>query len=178
LRIPIGSRVFAPRWFTTVVTLLLLALLISLGRWQLHRADEKRALFQAFAAGSDRTVKIDTGIRLPTPRGGGEPREGAPSAAATAPLPRYQHVEASGRYDSAHQFLLDNMISNDGRAGYFVITPFALDDGHWVLVNRGWVPIGVSRAERPEVAVDESERIIRGRTDRRQPRGTSRSRGG
>jgi len=141
--IKIGSRIFAPRPFTTLLTILLIALLISLGRWQLRRADEKRMLFDSFAAGTDATLLIDLG----TPR-----------------LPRYQHIEASGHYDQARQVLIDNMV-NAERAGYFVITPFALCGGGWVLVNRGWVPLGASRAERPLIAVAGDARQLRGRAD-------------
>ena len=39
MSIRIGSRIFAPRLFTTLLTIVLMALLISLGRWQLRRAD-------------------------------------------------------------------------------------------------------------------------------------------
>ena len=77
---------------------------------------------------------------------------------------RYQHVQASGHYDQARQILIDNMV-NAERAGYFVITPFALSGGGWVLVNRGWVPLGASRAERPAIPVDASDRLLRGRAD-------------
>jgi surfeit locus 1 family protein len=141
--IKIGSRIFAPRWFTTLLTVVLTVLLIALGRWQLHRADEKRVLFEAFAAGTDST---------------------RPIGAATPRLPRYQHLEAAGHYDQARQILIDNMIES-GRAGYFVITPFALVGGGWILVNRGWVPVGASRAERPNVAVAGNERRLRGRAN-------------
>src|SRR6202051_5039123 len=128
--IKVGSRIFAPGLFTTLLTVVLIAMLISLGRWQLRRADEKRVLFDSFAAGTDATRLIDLG----TPR-----------------LPRYQHIEAGGHYDQTRQILIDNMV-DAGRAGYFVITPFALAGGGWVLVNRGWVPLGASRAERPGIA--------------------------
>ena len=140
----IGSRVFAPRVWTTLLTALILVLLLSIGRWQLHRADEKRALYDAFASGAGSTQTID---------------------AAGGPLPRYQHVEASGRYDPAAQILIDNMITADGRAGYFVITPLQNSDGRWLLVNRGWIPIGESRAELPAVPVPGDIRRIRGRVD-------------
>ena len=140
---PGNSRTFTPRPFTTLLTLALLALLISLGRWQLHRADEKRALFDAFAAGSGAVHDID---------------------AATPKIPRYARVEARGHYDGSRQVLIDNMVSGE-RAGYFVITPFALKDGGWVLVNRGWVPLGRSRAELPSVPVNSDERGLRGRAD-------------
>lgn len=123
--------------------MVLIALLISLGRWQLRRADQKQALFDAFAAGTDATRLIDLG---------------------TTPLRRYQHIEAGGHYDQTRQVLIDNMVNGE-RAGYFVITPFALTGGGWVLVNRGWVPLGASRAERPAIPVAGETRQVRGRTD-------------
>jgi surfeit locus 1 family protein len=141
--IKIGSRIFAPRVFTTLLTIALIVLLISLGRWQLRRADEKRVLFDSFAAGTEAARSID----LTTP-----------------PVRRYQHVEASGRYDQDRQVLIDNMVDAE-RAGYFVITPFALAGGGWVLVNRGWVPLGASRAQRPAIAVPGDARQVRGRAD-------------
>jgi surfeit locus 1 family protein len=127
----------------SLLTVVLIAMLISLGRWQLHRADEKRVLYDSFAAGTDATRLIG----LETPR-----------------LPRYQHIEAGGHYDPARQILIDNMVNGE-RAGYFVITPFSLSGGGWVLVNRGWVPLGASRAERPAITVAGDLRRLRGRSD-------------
>jgi surfeit locus 1 family protein len=141
--IQVGNRTFAPKAFTTLLTIVLIALLVSLGRWQLHRADEKRVLFDSFAAGSDATRPID---------------------AKTPKLPRYLHVEAVGHYDDTRQILIDNMV-NAERAGYFVITPFALQGGGWVLVNRGWIPLGKSRADRPAIPVAADTRLIHGRAD-------------
>jgi surfeit locus 1 family protein len=141
--IKFGDRSFAPRPFTTLLTVILIAMLVSLGRWQLHRAAEKRVLYEAFAAGSDAVRPIDA----ETPR-----------------VPRYSQVEAYGHYDDARQILIDNMF-NAERAGYFVITPFALQGGGWLLVNRGWVPFGASRADRPAIPVGSDMRRIRGRAD-------------
>ncbi|HEX3396832.1 MAG TPA: SURF1 family protein [Steroidobacteraceae bacterium] len=141
--ITLANRTFEPRLFTTLLAIALIALLVSLGRWQLHRAEEKRALFSAFAAGGGTTLPI----ALQTPQ-----------------VPRYSRVEATGRYDGTRQILIDNMV-NAERAGYFVITPFALQGGGWVLVNRGWVPLGKSRADRPAIPVAGDLRSIRGRAD-------------
>lgn len=141
--IKVGSRTFEPKAFTTLVAVVLIALLVSLGRWQLHRAAEKRVLFDSFAAGSGATRPVD----LKTPK-----------------LPRYSQIEATGHYDDTRQILIDNMV-NAERAGYFVITPFALQGGGWVLVNRGWIPLGRSRADRPAVPVATGARVIRGRAD-------------
>ena len=140
----IANRSFAPRLFTTLLAICLMALLIALGFWQLRRADEKRVLFDGFARGQQISRTID---------------------AQTAKVARYSRIEASGHYDGAHQILIDNMIDPAGRAGYYVITPFALRDGGWLLVNRGWVPLGHSRAERPAIPVPSDERQIRGRAD-------------
>jgi surfeit locus 1 family protein len=140
----LGSRIFAPRPFTTALAIVMIVVLLSLGRWQLRRAEQKRALYDAFDKGADATRVIE----LQTP-----------------PLPRYQHVEAQGSYDGSRQILIDNMTDLNGHAGYFVITPFALSSGGWVLVNRGWVPVGPSRAALPAVDVEVGERTIRGRAD-------------
>ena len=141
--VSIGSRTFSPRPFTTLLAIVLIVMLISLGRWQLNRAAEKRVLYDAFAAGGDAVLSID----VQTPK-----------------APRYQHIEAAGHYDGTRQVLIDNMVNGE-RAGYFVITPFALQGGGWLLVNRGWGPLGRSRADRPPVAVDSGARRIRGRAD-------------
>jgi len=145
VRIRIGSRLFQPGALMTLMTIVAIAGLVSLGRWQLRRADEKRSLYEAFAAGTDSVRRVD---------------------AATPPLPRYQHIRAMGSYDPAHQVLIDNMSNAEDQAGYYVITPFELTDGGgWLLVNRGWVPLGRSRADKPDVAVPSSVRVLRGRTD-------------
>ncbi len=143
--IRIGSRSFQPTALPTVAAVAAVATLVSLGRWQLHRADEKRALYDAFARGTDSVRTLELG---------------------TPELPRYQRVRASGSYDSNRQVLIDNMSNAQDRAGYYVITPFRLAAGGWVLVNRGWVAPGASRADKPRVDVSSAPREIRGRADR------------
>jgi surfeit locus 1 family protein len=61
--------------------------------------------------------------------------------------------------------LIDNMSNAQGRAGYFVITPFKLTGGGWILVNRGWVPVGADRGSRPPIAVSSETRQLHGRAD-------------
>lgn len=139
----IGSRQFAPSVLGTLLMLALLAVLLSLGRWQLHRAAAKQSVYDAFAAGGGSTLGIDE-----------------PGGA----LARFQHVAATGHYDAGAQVLVDNMTAADGRAGYHVITPFQTTSGAWLLVNRGWVPMG-DRAVLPAVPAPAGERRIQGRVD-------------
>lgn len=141
----IANRRFAPSVLAVVLTLIGLSLFVRLGVWQLHRADEKRALIEQYAAGAERLVDID--------------------ASNAASLPRYQHVRARGHFESAHQVLLDNMPSQSGRAGYRVVTPFTLESGATLLVDRGWIPLGATRSDVSDVSVPEGAREITGRLD-------------
>jgi len=133
---------FAPKPIPTLATVAAVIVFALLGRWQLDRADEKRALAAAFAADGP-------AVELP---------------ADSSPLPRYQRVVARGRYDTGHQFLLDNRV-HEGRAGVQVLTPLVLDGGGLVLVNRGWQPFGQTRQDLPDVAVAEGPRRVAGKID-------------
>lgn len=59
-----------------------------------------------------------------------------------------------------HQLLLDNR-TYEGYAGYHVLTPLHLDESDkTVLVNRGWVPVGNSRAILPELPGTTGEVLV------------------
>lgn len=52
----------------------------------------------------------------------------------------FQRLKVTGRYDSEHQFLLENIVRNAWQ-GYYVITPMIVrEDEPVLLVNRGWMP--------------------------------------
>lgn len=143
LRLRIGSRTFAPGLVPTLVMLPVLALLLWLGTWQVHRAAEKRVLFEDFARGGDALVE------LPPPG---------------SLAPRYARVRVTGTYLPGRQFLLDNMTQAE-RVGYRVLTPLGRTDGTTVLVDRGWLPLGASRDRLPDVRVGTEPRTITGRVD-------------
>ena len=141
-----APRRFAPPAWAVLLTAVALVAFVSLGTWQLGRAREKRGLIAEFAAGGRDTVETN-GLDL-----GG--------------LPRYQRVRLRGAYDPSRQVLLDNMPSAAGRPGYRVLTPLRRADGRgWVMVDRGWVPLGASREALPDVAVGAGERELSGVLD-------------
>jgi surfeit locus 1 family protein len=147
MRVRIGNRVFAPRASGALLTAAALAAFVSLGWWQIGRAREKQAMIDSFARGTDTSVRLSRDVTV-------------------AELPRFQHVRAEGFYDSAHQVLLDNMPSQTGQPGYRVLTPFRREgSARLLLVDRGWVPLGGSRAVLPEVMVDGAYRAVSGRLD-------------
>lgn len=126
LQLRLGNRELRASWGMALLALAGALLFTQLGRWQWHRAAEKRALAAAFAHGSVAT----------TPLG----------SRATSELPRYARVSVRGRYDGAHQFLLDNII-HAGKAGYEALTPLQLEDGRVLVVNRGWLPLPQGRRD-------------------------------
>jgi surfeit locus 1 family protein len=135
LTVKIGRFRWSASWTMTALTASALVVFFCLGRWQWHRAQQKRALDAQFTAAATSVTEL-----------GGRGTDG---------LPRYTEVRLDGRYDSAHQFLLDNM-SHQGRVGYQVLTPLLLTDGRTVIVNRGWIAAGASRRQLPDVRLDDS----------------------
>lgn len=128
--IRLGSYTFSPKLIPTVVTLLLLYLLFSLGQWQLSRAQFKESLKQ----------QIESRQQL------------SPVPLSLLPVAeqdqQFMPVEVSGRFHPNKSFLLDNKVQ-EMKAGFEVITPFEVENGGWLLVNRGWVPQTASRQIAP-----------------------------
>lgn len=118
----------------TLLTVLVLPVLVSLGLWQLERADEKRQLQVAFFDQQ----------RLPPVALEHHTRE------QINQLANYTRVILEGNFDNAHTWLVDNKLRR-GRVGYEVVTPFRLPQGGTVLVNRGWIPAGKRRDQLPEI---------------------------
>jgi len=130
----------------------MLALLLSLGRWQLNRADEKQARQALYDARIAESPVVLTG------------------AVASADPLLYRRLRASGRWLAQKQIYIDNRIQA-GRAGFHVITPLQLDSGAAVLVNRGWItrdarypkappiPVPAGRVEASGLAVRPPERF-------------------
>jgi surfeit locus 1 family protein len=135
--------VFKPRLVPALVTLVLFPVLVSLGIWQLDRAEQKRQLL-AEQMTQEQLPPISLGNEVPVD------------------LSPFRKVKVSGRFDTRHTFLLDNKIYH-GQAGYQVLSPLKTDSGAVILVNRGWIPPGVSRADLPNVDTPASSITISGR---------------
>jgi surfeit locus 1 family protein len=108
-----------------------------LGIWQGNRAEVRRkvqAEAAAHAALAPLTIAATTWMDAPLPQPG-------------------RRLVAHGKYLAAPQILLDNQVLR-GHAGYAVFTPFLLADGSGgILVERGFVAQGPSRAAVPALAL-------------------------
>jgi surfeit locus 1 family protein len=139
-----ARRSWHPSVFGVVLTALGMALFIRLGCWQLDRAEQKQQLLAQYQIGQRSQIEL--------------------TAQNADRLSRYQRVRVNGHYDPARQILLDNMPSHTGRPGYRVLTPLQSPAG-WLLVDRGWLPIGATRAVLPDIPVGDAERNITGTID-------------
>lgn len=140
---------FSPKQTILPGALLLLAAGFgSLGRWQLDRAEVNRAIGASFDSAATQAI-LD-----------------GPVADEAVDANRYRYIRLKGHFEAERQVLLDNM-TRDGRVGYEVLTPFAVDGSdRLVVVNRGWVESSLNRNELPDVALADGPVTIWGRIDR------------
>lgn len=138
IRIPIGSRVFAPAWGFSLLTALLCVAFFLLGRWQWLKGDARQAEWDTFAAGTEQVVPLGS-------RGVDQ-------------VHKFQRISLVGHLDPDHQFLLDNR-SYQGRAGFEVLTPLQRPNGRQVLIDRGWVPFSGLRERLPGVALKPRDTV-------------------
>ena len=121
------ERRFRPGWKMTLFTLVLLPVLVSLGLWQLDRAEEKRQIESRF---------LDSIGALPV--------------VPTGTVKDFERIRLTGEYEPARTFLLDNQ-THGGAVGYGVVTPLRTDDGRRWLVNRGFLAGDPGRRVLPEI---------------------------
>lgn len=141
----INRIIFKPSLLPSIVTAVLLYTMISLGLWQLDRAEYKANLQSIIEMRSQQPAtaidNVDTG--------------------AEQSVWLYQPVSATGEYDNQHSLLLDNQVHNM-QAGYNVYTPFKLTENSAVLVNRGWVQQTRSRQLLPSIPIIETSMELNG----------------
>ena len=136
---------FQFRWVPLIATCLLMAVFLRLGWWQWTKA-----------------LDVESQVALRDTRSAVNP------LLLGAQLVDANEVDSSavvvrGHFDAAEQFLIDNQ-QHQGRPGLHVITPLQIEGTQVrVLVNRGWVGWGSSRAVLPDVPVPTGRVEVHGR---------------
>lgn len=130
-------------WQLSLLFLFFLPLLVSLGFWQLDRAEQKR----------QRVTVYQEQMTLP-PKPFNANKQVKETGLDTSFAESYQKVYLEGRYDPDRYWLLDNQ-SRAGRPGYEVIAPVEVG-GQWVLVNRGWVEAPLRREQLPDITIPDA----------------------
>jgi surfeit locus 1 family protein len=109
------------RLIPALLILVVMAVTVRLGFWQLDRAHQKEAL-------EARIMRYE---------------HAAPQTVTAAPIDlrsiEFHRVRAYGRFVPQYVVYLDNRPYRD-QPGFYVVMPMKLADGGYVLVNRGWLP--------------------------------------
>lgn len=129
----------------TLLGLVLIPTMIWLGFWQMGRYEERDARNQLVSealAADPVPVEELTGVGHTVTR-----------------QERYRPVTATGRFDTDDEVVVRRRTNADDQIGYHVLTPFVLNDGKVLLVNRGWVPAGDTQTAFPEVPAPPSGEI-------------------
>jgi cytochrome oxidase assembly protein ShyY1 len=113
------------RWLPALLILIVVAVTVRLGFWQRDRADQKEAL-QAHITQFENA-----------------PAQSIGSAPIALKDIEFHRVRARGSFVADKVVYLDNRPYND-QPGFYVVMPFKLADGGYVLVNRGWLPRNVN----------------------------------
>lgn len=111
--------------------LVVAAIALQLGNWQVRRAAEKHDIGARIAQFSE------------------SPAAAVPSAHGVEPA-EWSRVSLRGEWLATAVMYHDNRVY-ERRAGYNVLMPLRLSDGSAVLINRGWIPAGNDRAALPVV---------------------------
>ena len=128
---------FRPLFWPTFVALPALLVLLWLGTWQLQRLEWKNQLIEDFESRAT-SAPID----LPVGAVGLEME--------------FRRLELTGSFDHAREVFMTGR-TYEGNAGFHIITPFTLNDGRIILVNRGWVSESYREQEKREFTLVEGE---------------------
>ncbi|QEU95250.1 SURF1 family protein [Streptomyces kanamyceticus] len=134
----------------TLIALVLIPVMVELGFWQLHRHEHRVAqnqrVTEALAADPVPAEKLTSpGHEVPK-------------------TDLYRRVSAKGTYDAKHEVVVRRRTNSDDEVGFHVLTPFVLDDGKVLLVNRGWIPADGPQTAFPKIpAPPKGEVTVTGR---------------
>jgi len=123
---------FTFRLIPTLIALAMLAGLIALGVWQIKRLHWKENLIATMQARMQEPA-VDVGLSV-------IPDEDVPNM-------DYHPGRASGLFQNDRALYLNATSIGTGEGGYDLLVPLALEDGRFLLVNRGWIPYASQEQE-------------------------------
>lgn len=144
-------------WTILSLGLVLLAILLRLGFWQLERAADKQQLLAHIAA-----QQAQAPLALGSLHGRGIDADATATEPVLDPSLTYRRVSVSGHFNPLRYWLLDNQVEQ-GVVGYHVIGLLESDAGIRLLVNRGWVAAPMYREQLPAVEFPAGLQTLTGR---------------
>jgi surfeit locus 1 family protein len=140
----VGRLEFRAALLPTFAAIAAVAVTASLGRWQVHRAQEKIALQRTLIERQSLPPLLLTGQEQ------------------DSDSLQFRQLRAVGTFDRGKEILLDNKVE-DGQAGYYVLTPLEISGTHrYVLVSRGWVGRSRVYPAPPDIRIPAGEVSVDG----------------
>ncbi len=117
-----------------LLNLVLIAVMVKAGFWQLDRAEQKKILLSQ----AQQQTRLSEHALLWT---------------SQAPLQQAKWVELRGQLNTEQVWLLDNKV-HQGQVGYEVLLALTPEDvsRQRILVNLGWIPAGADREQWPDLS--------------------------
>jgi len=140
-------------WLITVASLVTFIVTLSLGFWQLNRAQEKQA-YQDLTAKQLQLSELDASALS--------------NHLDNLSALQHRKISLNGRWLNQHTLYLDNRQMN-GKPGFFVITPYEFEitptsETRTILVQRGWVARNfLDRTQLPPIFTEAGPLTIVGR---------------
>ena len=134
-------------WKLSAFSIFFLVVFTYLGFWQLERGAQKTVAIK-----EDKQRRLQPGISL---------NRLLKEAAGLRQL-NGQPVLLQGSFEDDVLFLLDNRVLQ-GKVGFEVLVPFRDRSGQIALINRGFVPMGRTRSDIPEIpAIKQTDKPMAG----------------
>ena len=111
---------FKPMLWPTIFSILIFAILISFGTWQVKRLFWKEALIKNYLTQSQSNPIID------------------PAELENPLINEFKSIGILGRFMHSNEIYITGK-TYEGNAGFHVITPFIMENNKIILINRGWV---------------------------------------
>jgi surfeit locus 1 family protein len=141
-------RVFRPKWWAVLVTLVFVVVTIRLGNWQGDRAAYK----------IDQQTQLEAAMKA-------TPLDAATVSANEENIAtlRYRPIATRGTFDAKRLYFVDNKIQ-DGKAGYAALQLFVIEGtNRRVFIERGWIPASGDRSQLPTIETPTTPVSISGR---------------
>ena len=127
------KNLIRPRWIAlTLILLFLIYLFVRLSNWQFDRYDQRIL----------RNESTNIALSLPPKK--------IDSINQLSEMKQWEKIDLTGSFLTDQSKLVRKQYLENS-LGFWVITPFKIENGENILVNRGWIPIGTSASTKQEI---------------------------
>ena len=134
---------FRPLLWPSIFSVIIFAILLSFGTWQVKRLFWKEALIERYTTQSQSNPIKN------------------PSKLDLSRINEFKSVEFTGSFLHKNEIYITGK-TYEGNAGFHVITPFNLTNNKIILINRGWVSESYRNPEKRKFSLVQGQTLLKG----------------